>query len=96
MADASDSGSRGKGQGLSGWRRDVALFSLALLVVLGLMVASVYYPYPDGKPIGVWNLVMFWLREILLIAFLLFVLAAILWACLRHIANPTGGHRSAP
>ena len=50
----------------------------ALGVMLGLMYYSITYPYPDGKSLDVGDFVALWLREIVIAAFFVFGLLALL------------------
>ena len=50
------------------------IFVIALSAILGLMYYSVVYLYPDGRPLKLTGFVLFWFREIMIIAFAAFCL----------------------
>jgi hypothetical protein len=54
-------------------QRYIAIIVFCIVVLLACMVASIYYPYPNGQSIGIKSFVMLWFRE-------LFILGAILIA----------------
>ena len=59
---------------------------LGVAVLVALMVAYVYYPYPSGKRPDVLSFVAFWFREILIlgIAVLVLVIAGSTWLTKRR------------
>jgi hypothetical protein len=61
----------------SGSRPDGLLFGLALLVLVALMVASYFYPYPSGKRPDLWSLLLLWGREALILAAALVLLVVL-------------------
>jgi len=97
MADTSDARARVKGEVSATPDRSIALLAFALVIMLILMVASIYYPYPNGKPLGFWGFVALWLREVLIVGFFLFALVAILWIRVwKRIGNRTEQNKNAP
>jgi hypothetical protein len=52
---------------------------LKLLAAFGLMAALMYYmytyPYPDGQPPSLWSFALFWLRELVMMFFVVIVVA---------------------
>ena len=65
---------------------------LALLLLVGLMVVSYFYPYPSGKRPDFLSLLMFWGREALIVLFALVVLVVVAVAAVvkavRRLWNP--------
>ena len=61
----------------SALHREVALAGLALLVLVALMAASYFYPYPSGKRPDLLRLLMFWGREALIVASALVLLVVL-------------------
>ena len=55
------------------------------------MFASIYYPFPNGQPLGVDDFIKLWLREIIIAGFLIISLLAagvrLLW---RRLQNQRG------
>jgi hypothetical protein len=47
---------------------DVVLFVVCVLVIVGLMLFSYFYPYPSGRRPGLVAFFLFWLRECVLLA----------------------------
>ena len=43
------------------------LVAVGVLVLLLGMVASIYYPYPGGKSLGLGNFLLLWFRELLIL-----------------------------
>lgn len=65
---------------------------LALLLLVGLMVVSYFYPYPSGKRPDFLSLLMFWGREALIVLFALVALVVVAVAAVvkavRRRGNP--------
>jgi hypothetical protein len=77
--------------------QEVALTVASVLVILALMVASYYYPYPSGERPSLGFLLLFWLREALMLVFLFAVLVAgVCYRMVHHFRRLFGGKRSAP
>lgn len=57
----------------------------ALGILVALMYYSYIYPYPDGMPPDVWSFTFFWLREILILAFVVVVFAIIIGGWLLRL-----------
>ena len=47
---------------------DVVMFVAAIAVLVGLMYYSVVYPYPSGKHLDAASFVVFWFKELILVA----------------------------
>ncbi len=66
--------------------------ALALLVLVGLMIASYFYPYPSGKRPEISSLLMFWGREalflVLALAGLAFLAVAAIVSAIRKRGEP--------
>jgi hypothetical protein len=64
--------------------------ALALLVLVGLMIGSYFYPYSNGKRPDVSDLLMFWGREALLVALALAGLAFLAVAAIVNAIRKRG------
>ena len=60
------------------------LVALSLVALIVAMVASVYYPYPSGKPLGVVDFLLLWLREALIVAAALAVVVVLALAAVMN------------
>ena len=68
---------------------------LALLVMVALMAASYFYPYPSGKRPDLWSLAMLWGREALILAAALLFLAVLaVGAIVKAVKGNRGGPRA--
>lgn len=65
-------------------------FALALLVLVGLMIASYFYPYPSGKRPEVSDMLMLWGREALLVVLALAALAFLAVAAIVNAIRKRG------
>lgn len=64
---------------------------LALFVLVGLMVASYFYPYPSGQRPDILGLLIFWGREALTVLAALVVLVFIALVAIVKAARKRGG-----
>ncbi|OYY94194.1 MAG: hypothetical protein B7Y41_07665 [Hydrogenophilales bacterium 28-61-23] len=64
------------------------LFTLTIGTMIAVMTVSVFYPFPSGNKLGVWDFIQLWFREIIIVGFILIVLVGIgvrwLWRLLRR------------
>ena len=63
---------------------------LALLVLVGLMVASYFYPYPSGKRPDFLGLLIFWGREAVIIVAALVLLVVLAVAAIVKAVGKRG------
>lgn len=70
--------------------KDVVLLISAIAAIVAAMVASNYYPYPDGKPLGLVSFVALWFREILLLLVPAFAVVAICVVRIIKLAKGSG------
>jgi hypothetical protein len=40
---------------------------LLVLALVGLMIGSIYFPFPNGKSLDLPTFVLFWLRELIIV-----------------------------
>lgn len=73
--------------------QELALTLLAVLVLLCLMVGSYYYPYPSGKPPDLLSFAMFWLREGLILVFLVVCLSVAFFLRLAQLVRRLFGEK---
>ena len=73
----------------------VGVFAVA--VMIGVMVGSIYYPFPSGEPMRFSSFVQLWLREIIVVGFLalVFIIAGVRWLW-RHIKQLFHSEHNAP
>lgn len=71
--------------------RGVTSLLAALIVLISLMVASYFYPYPSGKRPDFLSLLMFWGREVLIVITALVVLVAVAISAIFKAKERRGG-----
>ena len=52
-------------------QRNIAIAILAIVVMLAVMIASIYYPFPSGQSMDIAGFVTLWFRELLILGVLL-------------------------
>lgn len=75
----------------AGVAKDIALFLVAVVVMVACMVAYWSYPFPSGDRPDIWGFIALFFREALLLAFFaavaLFVLAVALVGALIRLVS---------
>jgi len=79
-----------------GLRADGIKLFLVIAAMLGVMVGSIYYPWPSGEPLGVKGFIMLWLREIIILGAIAFgfLLGGVLWLRRRLQRSSVRGHNA--
>lgn len=72
--------------------RNTAIFILAVVVMLAVMIGSIYYPFPNGQPMDVEGFIKLWLREVILLGGILiaFIFVGIRWLFQRSKPRQSG------
>lgn len=62
-------------------RGNTALTFLAVVLLLGVMIGSIYYPFPSGQSMTVTGFIQLWLREVIILAVIvvIFIIAGLSW-----------------
>jgi hypothetical protein len=70
---------------------------LAIIAIAGAMVASIYYPFPNGKAMTVSDFIQLWFLEIIIIGFVavVFLIAGVHWLW-RRLQPPQKSDHDAP
>lgn len=79
----------------SGSDHHLGKFVLAVLAMVLAMVWSVYYKGPSGQSLDTHSFILFWLRELIILAFVVIVLVigGIGWLR-RRVQQPRGDNRA--
>lgn len=80
-----------------GGRRKLVLVVLSLIALVLAMIASIYYPYPSGKTLGIAGFIALWFREILILGTVVALFVAIGCAWLwKMVRKPVARSQGAP
>jgi uncharacterized membrane protein len=78
-------------------KRDVIIGSLAIIATIGIMVASIYYPFPNGQSMSASGFIQLWLRELLIVGIIIVALIFVgirwLW---QRLQPPQKSGQNAP
>lgn len=66
-------------------RGNAALTFLAVVLVLGVMIGSIYYPFPNGQSMTVTGFIQLWLREVITLAIIVVVFIIVGFSWLRRL-----------
>jgi len=72
--------------------RNIAIFILAVVVMLAVMIGSIYYPFPNDQGMDAMGFIKLWFREIILLGGIVIaiVFAGIRWLFQRLKLRQSG------
>jgi len=78
-------------------RGNTALTFLAFVLVLGMMIGSIYYPFPSGQSMTVTGFIQLWFREVITLAVIVVVFIIVGFSWLRRLLKQRRrGEHNAP